>query len=269
MTDQLPASRTNSAFKQAIVGGYDRDEVDEYVALLERRIEDLERQRSPDGAVQRALEQVGDEVAGILQRAHETAAQLTEGARAEADQLLESARREASELSESSRREAQELTENARKEADERLAASHRDAAALTANAQSRLQDLDVDADRIWGERERILADVRFMARQLVELADAAAERFPADELGEDAEAGEAPAGPGGPELGDGAETAAFGPATEAFDVEDMFEEDLFQETVDQPAVQLPDSQGDGDGTAAQASQTEAEGGEDPKLAGN
>jgi DivIVA domain-containing protein len=267
MTDQLPAIRSNSAFKQAIVGGYDRDEVDEYVARLERRIEELEQQRSPDGAVQRALEQVGDEVAGILQRAHETAAQLTEGARAEADQLLESARREASELRESSRREAQELTEKARSEADERIGASHRDAAALTASAEARLQELDVDADRIWGERERILADVRFMAQQLVELADAAAERFPADEIGEETEdtqdAG-LPAPSGVPELGEGAGPEELGEATQTFDLQDAFDEDGFQETVDQPAVALPE----GDSTA-EIQPSEPEGGEDPKLAGN
>jgi DivIVA domain-containing protein len=182
MTDQFPVTRTNSPFKQAMLGGYDREEVDEYVARLEQRIEEFERQRSPDGAVQRALEQVGDEVSGILQRAHETAAQLTEGAREEAERMLESARHEAEETLTSARREAEEQRESARREADERLGASHRDAAAITAQARQRLQELDVDADRIWAERERLLGDVRFLAGQLLEVADAAVERFPPDE---------------------------------------------------------------------------------------
>lgn len=192
MTEQFSASRSNAAFKQAIVGGYDREEVDEYVAALERRIEDLEQERTPDGAVQRRLEQVGGEVSGILQRAHETADQLTSEARAEADQLLESARREAEELRSSSQQEARELTENARREADERIGASHRDAAQITANAQTRLQELDVDADRIWGERERILADIRFLSQQLADVVEAAAQRFPADEADEGDDADEA-----------------------------------------------------------------------------
>lgn len=199
MTDQLPASRTNSAaFKQAIVGGYDRDEVDEYVASLERRIEELEQVRTPDGAVQRRLEQVGGEVAGILQRAHETADQLTQGARAEATELLESARTEAEQLRESSQREAEELRESSqrearerleasRREADERIGAAHRDSAQITANAHTRLQELDVDADRIWAERERILADIRFLSQQLTEVVEAATERFPSDEVTDDA----------------------------------------------------------------------------------
>lgn len=185
MTDPLPASRSSSPFKQAIVGGYDRDEVDEYVAQLERRLEALEQERTPDGAVQRRLEQVGDEVAGILQRAHETADQLTQSARAEAKQLLESARRESEELRQTSQREAEERLEAARREADERIGASHRDAAAITANSQTRLQELDVDADRIWAERERILADIRFLSRQLNEIVDAATERFPSEEAGD------------------------------------------------------------------------------------
>lgn len=248
MTDQLPANKSNSPFKQAIVGGYDRDEVDEYVAHLERRIEQLEQDRTPDGAVQRALGQVGDEVAGILQQAHETADQLTESARTEANHLQESSRREAEQLGESSQREAQERLETARREADERIGASHRDAAEITANAQTRLQELDVDADRIWGERERILTDIRFLAQQLTDAVDAAGERFPADEAGEATD--EVAMLPG--ELGLVPEEAAEAEtedATQAFDVEELFAEE-----------ELP-------GEPAQESSSEV--GEDPELAGD
>lgn len=230
MTDQFSASRSSAAFKQAIVGGYDREEVDEYVASLERRIEELEQERTPDGAVQRRLEQVGGEVSGILQRAHETADQLTSEARAEADRVLESARREAEELRTSSQREARELTESARREADERIGAAHRDAAQITANAQTRLQELDVDADRIWGERERILTDIRFLSQQLLEVADTAAQRFPADETAEE-DAGEVTSAtaeiaalPGDVQLLPGEAGDPDG-ATQAFDVEELFED--------------------------------------------
>jgi DivIVA domain-containing protein len=244
MTDQFPAMRSSAAFKQALVGGYDREEVDEYVASLERHIEELEQERTPDGAVQRRLEQVGGEVSGILQQAHETADQLTREARAEADRLLESARREAEELRSSSQREARELTENARREADERIGASHRDAAQITANAQTRLQELDVDADRIWGERERILTDVRFLSQQLLEVAEAAAQRFPDDEAGgeeADVDAGEItastseiPALPADAGLLPG-EAGDPGGATQAFDVGELFGSDS-----DAPAGGLP-----------------------------
>jgi DivIVA domain-containing protein len=255
MTDQLPAIRSSAAFKQAIVGGYDREEVDEYVASLERHIEELEQERTPDGAVQRRLEQVGGEVSGILQQAHETADQLTREARAEADRLLESARRESEELRTSSQREARELTENARREADERIGASHRDAAQITANAQTRLQELDVDADRIWGERERILADIRFLSQQLLEAAEAAAQRFPADEVGEDpgeitAATSEIPELPADVVLLP-AEAGDLDGATQAYDVEELFESDA-----DAPDGELPPgSKGDR--------------GEGPQLAGD
>jgi DivIVA domain-containing protein len=248
MTDQLPAIRSSAAFKQAIVGGYDREEVDEYVASLERHIDGLERERTPDGAVQRRLEQVGGEVSGILQQAHETADQLTREARAEADRLLESARREAEELRTTSQREARELTENTRREADERIGASHRDAAQITANAQTRLQELDVDADRIWGERERILADIRFLSQQLLDVAEAAGQRFPGDEADETDETDETDPDPGEvtaptseiPELPADIELLpgeAGDPdgATQAFDVGELFESDG-----DAPASQLP-----------------------------
>jgi DivIVA domain-containing protein len=150
----LPARR-DPEFKPAM-RGYDRVEVDAYVAKLRREIEELQATRSPEGAVRRALEQVGDEVAGILQRAHDTAAEITMSARREADELLEVARRDSEEM---------------------------------TARAETRLQELDVDTEAIWAERDRIIGDARDLARQLLEVAEAAAERFPPDEADDEATA--------------------------------------------------------------------------------
>lgn len=140
----LPVIR-DPEFKQ-VMRGYDRIEVDAYIQRLRREIDDLQATRSPQGAVRRALDQVGDEVASILQRAHDTAA---------------------------------DITGTARKEADERLAAARREADEITANAHSRLEDLDHDTEAIWAERDRIVGDARDLARQLLELAEAATERFP------------------------------------------------------------------------------------------
>ena len=153
-TRPLPA-RVAPEFRM-VVRGYDREEVDAYIERLKAEIDD---HRSPSGAVRRALEQVGDEVAGILQRAHETAAEVTSAARKESDDRLAAARREA----------------------DDRTAEAR-------AQADARLRDLDVDTDRIWAERDRIVQDARELARQLVELADAAAERFPPADAADDAE---------------------------------------------------------------------------------
>lgn len=133
--------------------GYDRDAVDAYVMRTRQLVAELQATRTPDSAVRRALERVGEEVSGILRRAHETADEITAQSRIEADDRLQRAMREAQEI---------------------------------TATAKAQLRDLDADADRIWAERQRIIDDARALAEDLLNLADTAAERFaPAEEAGE------------------------------------------------------------------------------------
>src|SRR5213076_3388704 len=55
-----------------VLRGYDRDAVDSYVENTSQLVAELQATRSPDVAIRRALERVGEEVSGILQRAHET-----------------------------------------------------------------------------------------------------------------------------------------------------------------------------------------------------
>jgi DivIVA domain-containing protein len=142
--------------------GYDRDQVDAYVAQLQREIRELQaRHQTPDAAVRSALERVGGEVAGVLQQAHDSANDIVAAAKREADEHRDRAAREA---------------------------------AHVTAVAEQRLHELDLDTDRIWGERERIVADARDLARQLDQLADLAAERFPSDN--------QPPQGPSGRDAG-------------------------------------------------------------------
>lgn len=132
-----------------VLRGYERTAVDAYVLRTSRLIAELRAQRSPDAAVQKALDQVGEEVASILRRAHEAAEQMTVQSRREADDRLQRAQREALEI---------------------------------TAGARARLRDLDSDTDRIWAERHRIVEDARSLAAELAELAELASERFPASE---------------------------------------------------------------------------------------
>lgn len=126
--------------------GYDRIAVDAYVKKTSQLVAELQATRSPDSAVRRALERVGQEVSGILQRAHETSEQITT---------------------------------QSRREAEDRLQRASEEAAKITADAHNRLKDLDSETDRIWGERQQIVEDTRELARQLLALADGAAERFP------------------------------------------------------------------------------------------
>ena len=140
--------------------GYDRIAVDAYVRRTSQLVAELNAGRSPQAAVRRALERVGEDVSGILQRAHETAEQITAQSRIEAEDRLEAARREAD-----------QLVSTARQEAD-----------GLLSDARAHLTELDAETDRIWGERHRIVEDARSLASQLLGLAEAAVERFPAAE---------------------------------------------------------------------------------------
>jgi len=147
MSEEL--TRTGEALFKASRRGYDQAEVDAYVEQLHRQIRDLQAQvSSPDAAVRHALERVGEEISGLLQRAHETAA---------------------------------EIMAKAEREADEHRQEAAREAAEVTALAEQRVNELDLDTDRIWAERERIVADARDLARRLQAVADLATERFPED----------------------------------------------------------------------------------------
>ena len=102
---------------------------------------------SPEAAVEHALEQFGQEVAGVLSRARETA---------------------------------HEITGSAQREADELMARTRAEAADITQRAERRVRELDLDAEAILAERDRIINDARDLARQLLSLAQTASDRFPA-----------------------------------------------------------------------------------------
>jgi cell division initiation protein len=142
-----PLAYVNAEFPSAL-RGYDRVAVDEYVQQTRRLVAELQATRSPEAAVRRALERVGEQISGILQRAHETAEQITAQSRRESEDRLQQARNEAVEIA---------------------------------GAAQQRVRDLDADTDRIWLERQRIVSDAEDLAGQLLALAKTAAERFPSD----------------------------------------------------------------------------------------
>lgn len=126
--------------------GYDREAVETYVARVSQLVAELDATRSPQHAVKRALERVGEETASILRQAQETAQQMT--ARAEA-------------------------------RGREREQQAEREARRMKAEAQAEVRRLDADTDRIWEERQRLLEDTRKLAELLLRVADDAEERFP------------------------------------------------------------------------------------------
>ncbi len=157
-----------------VLRGYDRVAVDAYVKKTSQLVAELQSTRSPEAAVRRALERVGEQITGILKRAHETAEQITSQSRREAEDRLEAARLEATNI---------------------------------TSSAEERVKDLDAETDRIWAERARIVNDARDLASQLQALATAAAARFPP--AGESTEVAAVTAAPA-----TGAKPVATAPAT-------------------------------------------------------
>src|SRR2546425_937873 len=181
--------------------GYDRAAVDRYVEKVNRVIAELELSSSPESAVRHALEEVSEETSGLLPRAYETAEEITARSRAKADDRLqqaeqeaknlrnaaareaqetrETAQRETRELRESAGREVYELRETAAREAQEARATAQREVEEMRAAAETRVRELDRNAEAIWRERRRFIDDMRTVAQQQLEIADAADARFP------------------------------------------------------------------------------------------
>jgi DivIVA domain-containing protein len=138
------AEQVRSAEFPAALRGYDREAVDRYVEDVTRMVAELESRQTRDEVVQRALSDVGEQTAGILQRAHEAAEEITARARAEAEGTLQRAQAEA----EATRRDAEAFAER-----------------------------LVIETRRLWADRQRLIEDVRALADQVLATADEAAER--------------------------------------------------------------------------------------------
>ena len=209
--DPLPPAIRDPSFA-ASVRGYDRREVDRYVERVNRLIAELQVSGSPKAAVRHALERVGEQTSGILQRARETAEEITTGAREEAEETTARARAEAEEIVADARREASDRLADARAEADDVVAAAQARAeemltkardeadsaiararidaegrvrraedevAALQEQATARMQELQADIAAISDERRRILDGLEQLSRELAAVVDGAqAERI-------------------------------------------------------------------------------------------
>jgi cell division initiation protein len=126
------------------VRGYDRQAVDAFMDEVADLVSALESRQSREAVVQRALDEVGVETAGILQRAHETADEIAARSRAQAGGRIQRAEREA----EIARRQAEDYSEK-----------------------------VVVDTQLLWEERQRLLEDIRQLADEVLATADEAAER--------------------------------------------------------------------------------------------
>ena len=127
------------------VRGYDRRAVDELLDELRDLVADLEAHQTREGVVQKALNELGEETAGILQRAHETADEIAARSRAQADGRLQRAEREADIV----KRDADEYAER-----------------------------VVVDTRLLWDERQRLIEDLRQLADEVLGTSDDAIERL-------------------------------------------------------------------------------------------
>jgi DivIVA domain-containing protein len=192
------------------VRGYDRRAVDAHLKQVNRLIAEVKVGASPRAAVTHALEQTEHQVSGLLQRARETGEEITASARQEADEHRARAKAELAELvvnvnaeADATRAEAETLIANARTQAEDILVRARLEAentlaqaraevdedrqelreelAALRDEAETRMRELQADTEAVWKERRQLLDDIRGKASVLVELADAAAAREPAE----------------------------------------------------------------------------------------
>jgi DivIVA domain-containing protein len=212
-TRRFPRSRVTEAERRALrdeiravdfptgLRGYDRAAVDRYVNKVNRLIAELEISASPESVIRRALEEVSEETRGLLEQAQESAEQITARSRSRADDRLQQALREAEEVRAAAVREAQEmrdaaeretqaqreeaareagdLRETAIREANELRATTGREAEEVRAAATARVNELDRAAEEIGKERWRLIDDMTAVAQQQLEIAQAAAARFP------------------------------------------------------------------------------------------
>jgi DivIVA domain-containing protein len=146
-----------TTFPVVAMRGYDRRAVDDFLEWVVDLVSDLEGRQSRETVVQRALDEVGEETAGILQRAHETADEIAARSRAQAEGRLQRAEREAGIL----RRDAQRYAEQ-----------------------------VVVDTRLLWEERQRLIEDIRQLADEVLATADDAVERVSMPEPLREAEPG-------------------------------------------------------------------------------
>ena len=128
-----------------VMRGYDRHAVDQLLTELLERVETLESRQTREGVVQKALDELGEETASILQRAHETA---------------------------------DEITSRSRAQADARLARAEREAEILRRDADEYAEQVITDTRALWEERQRLIEDIRQLADDVLGTADDALERL-------------------------------------------------------------------------------------------
>ena len=170
-TTEFQAARFNRSATDRIanrefplaVRGYDRHAVDEFVQEVLQLVSELEGRQTRESVVQRALDEIGEETAGILQRAHETADEIAARSRAQAEGRIQRAEREAD---------------------------------LLRQQADSYSEQLVLDTRILWEERQRLIQDIRQLADEVLATAEEASERVTLPQMLSEPEPGTEGEGP-------------------------------------------------------------------------
>jgi DivIVA domain-containing protein len=221
------------------VRGYDRRAVDDFLQELLTLVADLEARQTREGVVQKALDELGEETAGILQRAHETADEIAARSRAQADGRLQRAEREA---------------EIAKRDADEYA------------------EQVVSDTRLLWDERQRLIEDIRHLADEVLATADDAIERLKlpdplaaAEEAAAEDTTAEEAAGP----IPHPLSIARQADPSVPYDLEDLEDEPTDPEPTAAWQPELADEDVDPDATAPYAIQGDDELGEEGEEEGS
>jgi DivIVA domain-containing protein len=176
--------------------GYNRAAVDAYVSRVEQVVAELELKRSPETAVKRALEQVGEQTRTLLEQAGLTAEEVVTAARHDAEATIARANEEAEQTDGKAKAAAEDILARSKEEAEATVAQARMQAAeerercqadvtSLREEAEARVRELRSDTDTIHQERSRLLTDIREITTRVEQIASAADVRFPPPEAAE------------------------------------------------------------------------------------
>lgn len=198
------AAEVRAATFSTVMRGYDKEEVDGFLASLAERLEGAGDDAWSSGALKRELERVGETTKDILSAAEEAARKLREDAGDEARRLrLEASRK-----------------------AEETISAAQAKAEDLAQAAVSRHRVLEARIERLMERRDRVVNHLARLSDQLSAMASAAQdeegrpleahEEEPAVEREEAVEPEEEPATEAGAEVFDAEAELDAEPATDA-----------------------------------------------------
>ena len=163
--DQTSLDRIRNATFPTSRRGYDKHEVEKFLARLADWLETGGGDESRSDAVKRELERVGERTGAILSQAEEAAQQIRGEAEAEARETIDEANAQA----EKARKEADAHSGKARAEADAYAEQTRADADADAAEA---IADAEAQARRIVEEATRRREDIEAVIADLVRRRD-------------------------------------------------------------------------------------------------